>query len=267
LARRSTGPVDPDVDPHIVKMAQKAHTAAQHSATSSLECPSRRLVGFMPTGMLDWPGMVAATLFLSGCPLRCPYCHNPELITVTSGPETWEDVISHLSLRRGWIDGVVITGGEPTADPDLLPLLEALASRGLRVKIDTNGTRPDVLRDVIAGGLVESVALDVKTLLERYDRVGDPEAGAAVGDSISIVLKAKIPHEFRTTVYTPVIALHELPALASLLAGGELYALQQFRPGRTLSPVADDVTPASPVGMRAAAEACSRHLPTVTKGV
>ncbi len=250
-----------------MRTVRETPVVSQKSVLLAHECPSRRLAGFMSTGMLDWPGRIAATLFLSGCTLRCPYCHNPEFVDTASALNTWEEVLSHLSLRRGWIDGVVITGGEPTDDPDLLSLLEAVATRGLKAKLDTNGTRPDVLRSAIAQGLVDYVALDIKTLPEQYGKVGDHRAGASVPESIAVLLEAGISHEFRTTVYTPVIALDELPNLASMLAGGELYALQQFRPTRTLDPDAADVPPAPPAAVYAAAEACSRYLPTVTRGV
>ena len=230
-------------------------------------CPSLRLAGHMPTGMLDWPGLVTTTLFLSGCPLRCPYCHNPGLLVPHSDHATWERVATHLSVRRGWIDGVVVSGGEPTADPDILQLLETLAKRGLRVKLDTNGIAPGVLRTILEEELVDYVALDVKTFPDRYHLLGSPEAGAAMCESIDLLLTAGIDHEFRTTVFPPVIEPSELPRLVGLLEGGLLYALQQYRPGKTLDPSAEAVPPASPLDLLAAAEACSQTLPTITRGV
>ncbi|MBE0416275.1 MAG: anaerobic ribonucleoside-triphosphate reductase activating protein [Coriobacteriia bacterium] len=230
-------------------------------------CPSSRVVGFIPTGMIDWPGKVASTLFLAGCPMRCPYCHNPDLLDAQPVPDSWAGLLSHLSLRRGWLDGVVVTGGEPTAAPDLIDILEIFAARGIPVKLDTNGTSPQLLGHVLEAGLVEYVALDIKTLPDRYDRIGPPDADEAFLASIEIVLASGVAHEFRTTVYPPLIATAELPELAKLVAGGDLYVLQQFRPERTLDPAAVSVTPASPEEITSAAAACTSYLPTTTRGV
>lgn len=235
--------------------------------TSTPRCPSRRLAGYLPTGMLDWPGLVSTTIFLSGCSLRCPYCHNPELLSVHEAPDTWEQLLSHLTVRRGWIDGVVVTGGEPTADPGIFSLLEALVSRGLRVKLDSNGMSPDTLAAILESGLVDFVALDVKTLPSRYSSLGATGDGAALTRSISAVIRSGVDHEFRTTVYPPLIQPEELPHVAALLDGGSLYVLQQYRPDRTLEAAAAEVTPATPLELLAAREQCSRYLPTITRGV
>lgn len=242
-------------------------TATVRSGTDLHGCPSARVVGFIPTGMIDWPGKVAATLFLSGCPMRCPYCHNPELLSARPAPESWTALLSHLSLRRGWLDGVVITGGEPTAHRDLLDILDVLAARGVPVKLDTNGTSPQLLERVISAGLVEYVALDIKTLPERYGLIGPAGSGESVLASIRVLLESRIAHEFRTTVYPPLIGAFELPVLAKLIAGGNRYALQRFRPERTLDPDAARVAPLSPDEMASAAAACATYLPTITRGV
>lgn len=231
------------------------------------DCTADRVAGFVPTSMLDWPGVVCTTIFVTGCTLRCPYCHNPELLTGDAPPHMWQSALSHIAIRRGWIDGVVISGGEPTTDPGLPRLLEDLATRGLPVKLDTNGTRPDVLGRVLADGLVEYVALDVKTFPERYDLLGLPGAAEMVAESIDIVRDSGVRHEFRTTVFPPIITSDELPRLASPLTGGDAYVLQQFRPARTLDPDAASVTPVPPEALTRAASECSRYLPTTTRGV
>lgn len=217
--------------------------------------------------MLDWPGRISTTLFLSGCTLRCPYCHNPGLVPCGSSSGTWDKLLAHLSVRRGWIDGVVLTGGEPTADPDLTGMLEALSERGIPVKLDTNGSAPHVLERVIEAGLVDYVALDVKTFPGRYARFGPAGVGESVTRSISMLLSSGVAHEFRTTVYPPLITPDELPELASSLRGGDSYAIQQFRPDRTLDATAASVAPAHPLEILQAAEKCSRYLPTTTRGV
>ena len=239
-------------------------TVSEHRSAA---CPSDRIAGFIPTGMIDWPGKVAATLFLSGCQMRCPYCHNADLLAASSVPESWSALLSHLSMRRGWLDGVVITGGEPTSAPDLLDVLEAMAAKGIPVKLDTNGTSPVMLRHILDSGLVEYVALDVKTLPHRYDQIGPGTSGDSVLASIDVVRESGIAHEFRTTVYPPLVDPSELPDLAQLVAGGDLYVLQQFRPEQTLDPAAATVAPLSASDIIAAANACSAYLPTITRGV
>lgn len=241
--------------------------AGRPTTPASISAPSTRIAGYLPTGMVDWPGHITTTLFLCGCSLRCPYCHNPDLIRSNADPGVWERAISHLLSRRGWIDGIVISGGEPTSDPDIMSLLEALVVRGFKIKLDTNGSDPEVLATIVASGLVDHIALDVKTLPSRYDRLSTRCSGSEIVESIGVLLSSGISHEFRTTVYPPLIAPDELAGLAALLVGGDLYVLQQFRPGRSLDERADSVQPASPVALERAAETCSRHLPTITRGV
>lgn len=218
--------------------------------------------------MLDWPGRVATTVFISGCNLRCPYCHNSSLIQAAGSPEAWTTLAAHIHSRRDWIDGVVITGGEPTTDPGLSGLLNQFASWSVPVKLDTNGTNPHVLSEVLGSGLVARVALDIKSTPERYSSAcGVAYPWTAVSESIAAVRESGVPHEFRTTVYPSVVSTDDLITIAEILSGGELYVLQQFRPGETLVPGASSVKPYSPLVLLDAAEACSSWIPTVTRGV
>lgn len=264
MARRVTGAFGADGGAGTVT---RGLTAAATPVEQQERCPSARVVAFIPTGMLDWPGKIASTLFLSGCPLRCPYCHNPDLLTARYDPGCWRGLLSHLSIRRGWIDGVVITGGEPTAAPDLIDLLEALASRGIPVKLDTNGTSPGLLNRILEEGLVSFVALDLKTVPERYGEIGPSGAGDAVLASIGVIRRTGVAHEFRTTVYPPLVRQEDLPRIARLIRGGDRYVLQQFRPGHTLDPAAGEVRPYDPERLAMSAAMCSTYLPTITRGV
>jgi pyruvate formate lyase activating enzyme len=217
--------------------------------------------------MLDWPGRVTATVFLGGCNLRCPFCHNPELV---GSPRRTEDSATLLDLvrdRRAWLDGVVVTGGEPCADPGLPELLESLKREGMPVKLDTNGTMPEVLESLVDAGLVDFVALDVKATPERYERAtGTPSVWGAVARSIATVLSSGIDHEFRTTCYPLAVGPDDPVKMAALLAGGRRYVLQQFRPTRTLDPAAVSVRPHAAETLFRAAERCSAHIPTIVRG-
>ena len=126
--------------------------------------------GHLPVTLLDWEGKVATVLFLGGCNFRCPFCHNPELVLRPDEQPTvpFEDVTAYLAGKKGWIDGVVITGGEPTLSPGLRPLIEKIRALGYPVKLDTNGSNPSVLGALLDAGLVDYVAMDIKSRFEDY---------------------------------------------------------------------------------------------------
>lgn len=240
-------------------------TALRSSLTTTTE---PRIVGLLGSGMLDWPGRLATTVFLGGCNLRCPYCHNPELVGARRSTLSVDDVMDHVRTKRAWLDGVVITGGEPTTDPALVDLLRACRAEGIPVKLDTNGTSPDVLESLLEDRLVDFVALDVKSLPEHYDRVtGAHDTWPRVQRSIRAIIEHGVDHEFRTTCYPSAVDTADLPRIASHLAGGRRYAIQQFRPQRTLDPGAATVRPHAPESLRRAALCCTVHIPTVVRGV
>lgn len=244
-----------------------AATIALSTAPSAL--PTPRLAGLIGSGMLDWPGRIAATVFVAGCTMRCPYCHNPELISDRKGGVlTLDDLLAHLEAKRDWIDGVVVTGGEPTADPYLLEMLETLSHAGVPVKLDTNGSRPEVLEEVLARGLASYVALDVKAAPERYASVtGLCDSWALIQRSVTMILQSGVDHEFRTTAYPLAVGAADFDVIASKLAGGRRYVIQQFRPARTLDPASVSVSPYAPETLRTAAGRCMRYLPTLVRGV
>jgi pyruvate formate lyase activating enzyme len=227
-----------------------------------------RVAAIQRAGMLDWPGRVTATAFLAGCNLRCPFCHNPDLIGVPRRLEGTASLMALVRERRAWLDGVVITGGEPCSNRGLLDLLRELRYEGMPVKLDTNGTMPEVLRAVLAEGLADMVALDVKATPERYERAtGVRELWPLVQRSIDAVISSGVDHEFRTTCYPLAVGPDDPASIASNLAGGRRYVLQQFRPTRTLDPAAVTVRPHSAETLCRAAERCSSYLPTAVRGV
>lgn len=239
-------------------------TPPTYVATSA---PTRRLAGWQPAGMLDWPGRLTATIFLAGCDFRCPFCHNPSLIGTAPEAADWSALAAHLNEKRGWLDGVVVTGGEPTSDPDLSSLLNELARAGCPIKLDTNGSNPDVLAGILDEDIVSFVALDVKTLPERYEALtASPGAGDAVLQSIELIISSGIAHEFRTTAYPGAVTLDDFAAIARLVEGGDRYAIQQFNPATTLDPRASGVLPYRPDALHAIAASCDKYLPTIVRG-
>ena len=190
-----------------------------------------KILGLQKMTLLDYPGKVACTVFLGGCDLRCPFCHNAELLTGAMPPVLDDQgLLAFLDRRRGLLDGVCVTGGEPLLREDLPALLRAIREKGFLVKLDTNGTHPDRLRAVIGDGLVDYVAMDVKNSPERYaETVGLPAFDPApVRESVALLLGGAVDYEFRTTVVREFHDVASFAAIGPWLAGARHYFLQPF---------------------------------------
>ena len=222
--------------------------------------------GFLENTMLDWEGKLAAIVFLPGCNFRCPYCHARHLITPSEYSENipLHAVLAGLRAQRGWIDGVVISGGEPTLHPDLAELIILFRHQGLAVKLDTNGSRPDVLHDLLNRRLLDYVAMDIKAPLDhRYRHVaGAPVDLDAIRRSIRILIHARIPYEFRTTVCPSLTTPDDIRDIASAVHGAKLLYLQPFRPVNCLDPALHYARPYNPDQMR---ELCVLASPFVQR--
>ena len=197
--------------------------------------------GFIETSFLDWPGKICAVLFLPSCNLRCPFCHNHELVL---HPERlaaypWAYVQQRLKDLRPWLDGICITGGEPTLHPDLPELLDQIHGLGLAVKLDTNGTRPEVLAFLISQKLIDYLAMDIKGPLdqESYGRCAGVRISIAeIKKSMDLILSGRVEGEFRTTV---VPQWHTQPVLAQMaleLRRAPKWTQQEFNPSQALDP-------------------------------
>lgn len=191
-----------------------------------------QICGLNKTTLLDYPGRVAATIFLGGCNFRCPFCHNASLVMEPdSQPQlSLEEVLSFLKKRAGLLDGVCVTGGEPTLAPDLPDFLRKVKELGLLVKLDTNGYRPDVTKALINEGLVDHIAMDIKSSLSGYPlAAGRPDLpGEPVMESISLLMAGTIEYEFRTTVVGGLHTEKDFREIGQLLKGCRAYFLQPF---------------------------------------
>ncbi|MBX9032952.1 anaerobic ribonucleoside-triphosphate reductase activating protein [Gordonibacter massiliensis (ex Traore et al. 2017)] len=192
-----------------------------------------RIAGLQKLTLLDYPEHTAATVFLPGCNFRCPFCHNAALVldpNDTSGDTAVEEFFAFLDKRHGLLDGVCITGGEPLLQPDLADFCARIKHAGFSVKLDTNGSFPEVLRALVEAELVDYVAMDVKNAPERYaETVGVPGFDIApISDSISYLLSDVVPYEFRTTVVRELHTLADLVALSHWIAGASAWHLQSF---------------------------------------
>ncbi len=185
--------------------------------------------GMMKLSLLDYPGRTACTLFTGGCNLRCPFCHNAVLVrTPASVPDITGEALEYLSRRRGLLDGVCVTGGEPLIQPGLDSLFEKLHGMGYSVKLDTNGSFPSRLADILSRGLVDYVAMDIKSAPENYAAATGTQLDFAVfAESIALIQGSGIPHEFRTTAVRGIHTAHDFEEIGRLI-GDETYFIQAF---------------------------------------
>lgn len=198
-----------------------------------------RIAALQKNSFIDYPGKLSCVLFLPGCNFTCPYCHNPSLVRLESSGDalTLEEVFDFLEKRRGMLEGVVLTGGEPTLQADLPELCRRIRKRGYPVKLDTNGSRPERLKVLIAEGLIDFIAMDLKTAPERYAPLIWPNARPeAIRESVRAILASGIPHEFRTTAVVPPVDAAAMEEIAALIEGADRYVLQRFSDARVLRP-------------------------------
>ena len=191
-----------------------------------------RIGGLQKLTLLDYPGKVACTVFLSGCNLRCPYCHNPALVLPERSnapglPES--EVFAFLEQRKGKLDGICITGGEPTLQPELPEFLEKICDLGYAIKLDTNGTNPRMLQGLLRDGILDYVAMDIKNSPQRYaETCGGADVLSKVRESADLLLNSPTDYEFRTTVCKPLHTEKEMEEIGRWLRGAKRYFLQPF---------------------------------------
>lgn len=187
--------------------------------------------GLQKLTLLDFPGKTACTVFTAGCNFRCPFCHNASLVTdIDDERISEEEFFSFLSKRQGILDGVAITGGEPTLQPDLTDFLKKIKDMGYSIKLDTNGYRPQVLKDVVNNGLVDYVAMDIKNSKEKYALTCglDSMDMEKIEESIEFLMSGKVDYEFRTTVVKELHNEDDIQDIVSWIKGAEKYYLQGF---------------------------------------
>lgn len=215
--------------------------------------------------LLDFPGRTAATVFLAGCNLRCPFCHNAPLVTCGDGVQhiSYSELEAFLRRRAGLLDGIAVTGGEPTLRPELPELLRLIRSYGYQTKLDTNGTRPEVLRSLLDEGLVDYVAMDIKGSRDRYsEAAGCPVDLDAINESLALLreTEGRVEHELRTTLVRGLHTEIDMEDIGRWLCGEKNYFLQNFVDSGTLiTPDTEGLTPAE---MQKYLEIVRRYIPT-----
>ncbi len=189
-----------------------------------------KICGLQKLTLLDYPGHVACTVFTGGCNLRCPFCHNTSLITGAEEFMSEDELLAFLSKRHGILDGVAVTGGEPLLHRETADLLAKIKETGYLVKLDTNGTFPSRLREIVEAGLVDYVAVDVKNSKEKYaETVGVKNFDISpIEETVEYLLTSPVEYEFRTTVVSPYHAPDDIEAIAKWIRGAKRYFLQSY---------------------------------------
>lgn len=190
-----------------------------------------QVAGLQKLTLLDYSGLVACIVFTKGCNLRCPFCHNASLaLNKTDDFLDESEVFDYLKERSGLLDGVVISGGEPLLQPDISDFLERVKKLHYKIKIDTNGTKPDILEDLISRGLADRVAVDIKNSPEGYGLACGVKADLeAIQKTIDLLMSGDVEYEFRTTVVKGIHTEESISSLAKWIKGAKEYYLQQFK--------------------------------------
>jgi pyruvate formate lyase activating enzyme len=196
-----------------------------------------KIGGLQRVSLIDYPGLISAVVFLQGCNFKCSYCHNPELVD----PGLFQpclrenDIFEFLDTRKGKLDAVSITGGEPTLQDKLPAFIKQIRKMGFAIKMDTNGSQPKVIKNLLAENLLDFIAMDIKAPREKYtDIVKAAVKPDAIKESINLILKAKITHEFRTTIVESQLGENDILQIGELIAGTDRYVLQNFVSTKTL---------------------------------
>ena len=234
-----------------------------------------QIKGFIDTSFSDWDGKVSSVVFLPGCNFRCPFCYNKSLVLQ---PETMltvahKQIKKYLEENRKWIDGVVITGGEPTNHEDLPDFCNELKRMGFHVKLDTNGTNPAMIDKLIADKLVDYVALDLKAPLteDEYSKASGVNAASILDrleESIQILFEDKVDYEFRTTMVPTLHRVEDVKRICQAIKGCRKYALQTYKSGvETIDPGFQDLKPFSAAQVEVFFEAARKIVPnTILRG-
>ena len=196
--------------------------------------------GLLKNSTIDYPGKLSCGIFLSGCNFNCPYCHNPDLVKGCTGQSVEFDpgnVYRFIKNRKGLLDGVVISGGEPTLQEGLFDLCRQIKNMGFPVKLDTNGSRPRVIKRLIDEGLVDYIAMDLKTDPTKYATYIKRDCDmTSILSSIQVIMESSIAYEFRTTCVKPIVTAKIIENICRLIQGAAVYALQRFHKSEMLNP-------------------------------
>ncbi|MDR5659406.1 anaerobic ribonucleoside-triphosphate reductase activating protein [Serpentinicella sp. ANB-PHB4] len=188
--------------------------------------------GIQKSSFIDYPDKISTVYFVGGCNFRCPYCHNRDLVNNRGEKIDESEVLNFIKQRKKFIDAICISGGEPTLQPNLCDFISKVKDEGFFVKLDTNGTKPDILKHLLDHKLIDYIAMDIKAPLEKYSKVAGAEVDVQkIKKSIQIVKDSDINYEFRTTVCKALLTKEDILNIGKMLEGSKKYCLQNFKDG------------------------------------
>lgn len=201
-----------------------------------------KIGGFLKQSFIDFPKTISAVIFTSGCNFNCWYCHNPQLINGNCTSEiTIAEIYDFLKIRKKFLEGVVISGGEPTLQPNLKEVIQNIKNLGYKIKLDTNGSNPEILQDLLNENLLDYVAMDIKNSLKNYNKTTKTKKSfeKEIKQSIKIIMESNIDYEFRTT-FAPEITLNDINSMALLIKGAKLFYLQKYEIPSSLTSISQE---------------------------
>lgn len=226
--------------------------------------------GFLSSTLIDWEGKIASEIFIAGCNFRCPFCQNPQLALDDPDLSTYdlEKILHYITSKKKWIDGVVISGGEPFYVEGIISMLELFADHKVNVKVDTNGSFPDLMKKAIERGLIQYVSMDIKTDPSKYREYLKADLpGDVIMESISILMKSGVDYEFRTTVVPEIVSRDDIYRISMLIKGARSYVLQQFNPKITLVSRFSMLKPYSVQQLEELVQIASNNVNTSLRGI
>jgi pyruvate formate lyase activating enzyme len=195
--------------------------------------------GFQKNSLIDFPGKISSVVFTKGCNFKCPYCHNPELISFEKDEfiVDTDEIFDFLKKRKGFIDAVVITGGEPCLQKDIIDFAKKIKNLGFLLKLDTNGSRPEVVEKLLKENLLDLIAMDIKTLFNNYDDLtNEKNMEEKLKTSVSLIMNSGVDYYFRTTCAPPFVTKENFSEVIAQIKGAKKYVIQKFNNKKVLNP-------------------------------
>lgn len=203
-----------------------------------------RINGFTGVSLLDYPGHVTSIVYTSPCNFKCPFCHNASLVEVNNDTLLLGEILEQIKDRAGFVDAVAITGGEPTLNPGLVDFCSLIKDMKLKVKLDTNGYRPEIIKELIDEELVDYIAMDIKSSPEKYKMASGREIDfGKIKKSIELIMISGVEHEFRTTAVPGIVEKEDFEQIGKLINGADRFSIQQYDNKNTLSHVFTGIPP------------------------
>ena len=226
-----------------------------------------KISGIIKTSLIDYPGNIVTSIFTQGCNFKCPYCHNPDLIPVNSKNKEYMNLNyfwDFLKKRKKFLDGIVITGGEPTLQSDLVEFIEKIKSKNFKVKLDTNGAKPEIVRELINNELINYIAMDIKSSLPKYNNYSnDNEIGNKIIDTVNFIKNSNIDYEFRTTVAPTLHDKQDIEDIGQLISGADKFTIQNFRSERTYNKKFENKLPITDYKLKSFKKILKKHVENI----